>query len=144
MTSTIGDWGLDELWCPAVATGVSDSEITAVLASRPKSEMRGLKFWEQAGDKAKPQSRGWMIPVVKDWVDRPDQKLTFHVDRATEVIVNGMKSKVSDIRVGDRLGVEFRPEQGPDDRRPFFIFVYRMSDQADRGVQLPAPGGGGH
>ncbi len=115
----------DKLWCPAVATGISESEITAVPVTRPRSEIRGLTFWEQAGDKAKPESHGWMIPMVKDWADHPDQKLTFHVDRATEVIVNGMKAKVSDIHVGDHLGVECRPDQRPDDRRPFFIFVYR-------------------
>jgi hypothetical protein len=120
----------DKLWCPALATSVTDSVITAVLAPRPRSQIRGLNFWEQAGDKAKAGQLGWMIPIVKDWADRPNQVLTFHVDRSTQVIMNGMRGKLSDIRAGDHLGVEFRQEQKPGDRRPFFIFDYRYGASA--------------
>ncbi len=117
--------GTAKLWCPAIAKSVTNSILTVTLAPRPRAEIRGLKFWEEAGDRAKPQGTGWMIPIVKDWADHPEQTLTFHLDRATEVLLNGNKATVDDIRPGDHLGVELRQEQKADDRRPFYIYIYR-------------------
>ena len=71
-----------------------------------------------------------MISMVKDWADHPGQILTFHLDRATEVLLNGNKATAADICPGDHLGVEIRPEQKTDDRRPFYIHIYRYNTPA--------------
>ena len=114
--------GLAKAWCPAVVTAMSGSTITASLVARTKSEMRSLKYWAEPG--AAPMT--WEAKTVKDWIDNPKQTLTLHTDRATEIIFNGMKAELEDIRVGDHLGVETRADQTNDDLRPFFIYVYRF------------------
>jgi len=121
----------DRLWCPAIARSFDGRHLQASLSPRPRSEITGLKFWEDAGASAVPQGLGWMIPVVKDWADHPDQKLSFTLDRATEILVNGMHASLSDIHPGDHLGIEIRPEQPSDDRRPFVVYVYRFAADHD-------------
>ncbi len=79
----------------------------------------------------------WLMRPIKGWVSRPDQILNFHVDRATDVIVNGMIKKASDVRIGDHLGVEIRPDQHGGGLRPFLIFVYRYDAGGTIGGKAP-------
>lgn len=113
-------------WCPLIVTSVKPAEISGTVVPRSQDDMRGLRFWSQAG--TVPATRE--CQAVRGWIDHPDQTLTFHLDLATNVIVDGLPGKASDIRVGDHLGVEFRPEQKADHMRPFFIFVYRFGGEA--------------
>ncbi len=116
----------DKPWCPAIVRAVEGTTISATLVPRPRASLLGMTYWAQANA----MSPTWMAQVVKGWLDHPDQVLHFQVDRATEVFVNGMQGTVADIRPGDHLGVEFRPEQSADHLRPYFIFVYRYGSPA--------------
>lgn len=125
-------------WCPAVATGNDGAVITARLAPRQRADVRGLAFWDEAGAKAQAFRDAWVVATVRDWFDRPDQELRIHVDRATQVIINGMRGRIEDIVPGDRLGVEFRPgERG--DVRPYFLFVYRYAVKDAATAPSPSP-----
>ncbi len=121
-------WGLESVWCPAIATSVTPTRLTAVLAPRSMQELVGLRFWTQAGDQAKPTNNDWSISIVGDWATHPQQSLVVGLDRATEVLINGMKGTSADIHVGDHLSIEYRKEQDGPLRRPFFIQVFRYAD----------------
>ncbi len=122
---TNGPWGTQQLWCLAIVTARTAQRLTARLDDRPASEILGLRFWQEAGSSAKPANNIWAVGRVADWAAHPDQRLEILLDRATEVLINGMKGSISDIRIGDHLGIEYRPEQTDAQRRPFLIFVYR-------------------
>ena len=125
--------------CPELFRGQSDpltgvmfglsSDIPACHPSVTHTKQRGgLNFWEQAGDRAaSPTSShtAWQLPMIKELVARPKQSLILHVDRGTEVIVNGMKGKLSDLRAGDFVSVDIRPGDKLNNLWPYFIRVYR-------------------
>jgi hypothetical protein len=122
------------LCTPAIVTTANDAVITAKLVPRTKSEMLGLNFWEQAGDKAEDVFVGdpvvatkWKVATLQNWLAHPAQSLTFHVDRGTQVFVNGMKGTLADIRPGDFISVDIRPGEKPDDYWPYYIRVYRFN-----------------
>jgi len=113
--------------CPVLVSAITPTLLTGSLVPRDKASMQGLQFWEHAG----PGAAGlrWEATIVKNWIDHPAQTLSFGLDRATEVICNGMRAQRADIRVGDQASVEIRPDQAQDHQRPLVIFIYRFGNQ---------------
>jgi hypothetical protein len=128
LNSDVGDAEAKYIYTPAIVTEIKDSVITARLAPRPKTQIEGLNFWQQAGDRAenKTSNTAWELPVIEDLVARPDQPLTIHVDRGTEVIINGMMGKLSDLRAGDFVSFDIKPKEKTDNLWPYIIRVYRF------------------
>jgi hypothetical protein len=117
------------LWHSAVVldTDPGRRTITARLHVPPKEQMKGLFFWKQAGNRAEAADprRSWMLPVVRDWVTRPDRTFRVHVDRATYFWLNGWPATVSDLRAGDYLGIKLKEPISGRDVRPKELRAYR-------------------
>lgn len=96
----------------------------------PADAMKGLGFWNEAGDRAEaylPDAAA-RLEVVHRWVgrDRP-RTYRFVLDGVADVFLNGHAARPADLEPGDRVGVEYR---AADDEResigPEHVRAYRV------------------
>ena len=93
--------------------------------------MKGIRFWDEAGDKATAfdpavKSR---LDTVRAWRADTRDKPTYEllVDDATDVFVNGWPKPLAELRPGDRVGVHYAAGQDKSRTlRPVQVRVYRF------------------
>lgn len=121
------------VWMPARVVSV-DPAGRRVLVERalpPREQMKGLRFWSQAGDRAvafDPAVK-LRLGMVRAWLadnrDEPTYDLLIH--ETTDVFINGRAKQPTQLRPGDRLGVYGAiPLDAPYVLRPAQVRAYRF------------------
>jgi hypothetical protein len=128
-------WGSGQqvpTWASARIEAVDEktATITAKLVLPAREAMKGLAFWEQPAPAVQERLDAagnwtWAVGLLREWVKAPERTLTIHVDRATDLWLNGLLAKVSDLRVGDRLGIELLKGCDEKDLWPRRLRAYR-------------------
>ena len=116
-------------WLPAVVQSTDPATgALRVKLTLSEQDCKGLAFWKTASPE--------MIQLLGDGYAGVRQAfdllapatgarlVTLHVDRATELFLDGMKAKLSDLKPGDPLGVPISDFKA-DEVWPAFIRVYR-------------------
>jgi len=120
---TAGGW-----WLPAVVKSIDpgDGTITAMLTLSEK-DCKGPALWKSASPEII-QLLGNNADVIQHNFDllipSTPRILTIHIDRATELFVDGMTAHLADLKAGDALGIGLN-DFTADDVWPPFIRVYR-------------------
>lgn len=106
------------IWMPARVTAVHpvSRRVTVKRNLPPKREMKGICFWDEAGDKAvafDPVVKA-RLETVRAWLADPRDKPTYEllIDASTDVFVNGWPKPFTELRPGDRVGVWYATGQG--------------------------------
>jgi len=107
------EWALHNssvIWLSGRVKKVADGRMTVELIVPPAEKMKGLKFWDQAGDKAKAYTAPVQhrLTAVRRWV-KPDapRTRTFVLDDAADLFLHGSQIKPTDLRPGDTVGVRY-------------------------------------
>ncbi|GMV82289.1 MAG: hypothetical protein AMXMBFR7_34730 [Planctomycetota bacterium] len=124
------------LWATARIEAVDpeSATVTAKLVLPPPSEPNiGLEIWNDPSPAMKETmaqagSNTWVRNQLRTWMQAPEQTFTMHIDRATDLFLNGMRANVSDLRVGDRLGIELVHGFKADDYWPRRLRAYRFQE----------------
>ena len=113
-------------WVPAVvqsvdqANGTIRAKITLSL-----QDSKGLAFWKTAGPEMIRMLGGNQAPAIEKVITSEQGRvLTLHTDRATELFLDGMIAKPSDLKPGDQLGFNLNDFQS-DNVLPTVIRTYR-------------------
>jgi len=121
------------VWMPAKVESVdADARtVTVVRTLPPRERMKGIRFWDEAGDKARA-----FDPVVKSRLDtvrawladtRAQPRYELRIGETTDVFINGRAKPFTDLRSGDAVGVFFAAEQDKTRRlQPFQVRAYRF------------------
>ena len=122
-------WYPEASWVPAVVTSIDlpGNTIHAKVTLRVQ-DCKGMAFWQAASPEMittfGPFAQS--IPaVIKAVTSHVGQVLTIHIDRATEMFLDGMKAQLSDVKVGDRLGFALPNDLKGDDVWLHFVRDYR-------------------
>jgi hypothetical protein len=94
-------------------------------------DWKGLAFWQQAGDRATvyDTSVAKRLAVAKKWHKdaREGKTYPFTVDLATLVFLNGKEAALGELRVGDRVGIQYDAAREEHDQppRPYYVRASR-------------------
>ena len=123
----------DAVWMPAKVTAVNAAagRITVERTLPPREQMKGIRFWDEAGAKASAFDPAvkHRLDTVRAWLADRREKPTYTlmVDNATDVFVNGWPKPPAELRVGDRVGVCFAAGQNDCHAiRPAQVRAYRF------------------
>ena len=122
-------WEISGNWVPAMVQSVdlNKGAIIAKMTLHP-GESKGMAFWKTSSPELIMSlgSLATSIPAAyNDLIARQDQPLTLHIDRATELFLDGACAQLSDLKQGDALGIELPTDFKADDVWPHFIRAYR-------------------
>jgi hypothetical protein len=121
------------VWMPATVTAVDPGgrRVSVERALPPREEMKGIRFWDDAGDEASPfdpivKAR---LETVRAWLADPRETPTYELlmEDSTDTFVNGWEKPPSELRVGDRVGVCYAVgEDKSRTIRPLQVRAYRI------------------
>ena len=90
-------------------------------------DWKGLAFWQQAGDRATAYDTNVAkrLAVVQKWHKdaREGKTYPFTIDLATLVFLNGKEATLGELRVGDRVGVQYDAAGEEHDQPPHPYYV---------------------
>jgi hypothetical protein len=121
------------VWMPARVTAVHPAgrRLTAERTLPPREWMKGIRFWDEAGDRAvafDPAVRT-RLDTVRAWLTdrRAEPACELRIEDATDVFINGWPKPFTALRPGDRIGVCYVPgEETSRTVRPIQIRAYRF------------------
>jgi hypothetical protein len=124
------DWGrrVSTIWLSGRITEVAQDALKVGLTLPPAEEMKGLGFWNAAGDVVPyDETTKGRLDVVRRWVADADKPriYNFAIDDATTIFLDGHAAKLDQLKPGDHVGVEYRsfhdklPQILPDQVRAY-------------------------
>ena len=121
------------VWMPAIVTTVDAAgwRVTVERALPPRAQMKGIRFWDDAGDRATafdPVVKA-RLDTVRAWLADPRERPTYElrIEDSTDIFVNGWSKPFSELRLGDRVGVCYAAGQDESHAiRPLQIRAYRF------------------
>ncbi len=120
------------IWLSGRIERVEGGRMTVQVIVPPAERMKGLDFWEGAGDRAKPYKTAvrHRLETVRRWVkEGPSCRRTFALDGAVDIFLHGHAVEASDLRPGDMVGVRYYSFQDADE------LIYPFQVRATRRVQ---------
>ena len=119
----------DASWVPAVVQSVDVAG--GVLKAKLTLDVAGCKggvFWKTASPEMSAAFGEYAKPIPQKFnylASHANDSVTIHIDRATEMFLDGMTAKLADLKPGDQLGLELPNNFQPDNVWLHFIRVYR-------------------
>jgi hypothetical protein len=113
-------------WVPAVVRSIdADKGTIQAKVTLSLRDSKSLAFWKTAGPEMIRMLGGNQAPQIeKILATEQGRVLSLHTDRATELFIDGMKAKLSDLKPGDKLGFNLNDFQS-ENVLPTVIRAYR-------------------
>jgi len=105
------------IWLAGRVTGIEAEKRRLVVNRHPLvvEEMRGWRFWQEAGARATPYDPGTKanLDIVRKWLaaGRKGRTYRFAVDDAVDLFLHGEPARLADLRPGDCVGVLYAASQ---------------------------------
>jgi hypothetical protein len=120
----------DSIWFCGVIREIDLEEriVTVIMPQDLTREMKGYFFWKEAEDRATLVDRTLeTVPIVGKWVEGSEAQRTYRfvVDIAVDLFLNGQRSRLDELHVGDRAAVEYRTVQ--DSQAVIYPGTFRAS-----------------
>ena len=122
-------WARPVSWVPAEIKALDlKQHIVTVTVTLAAQQCQGPGFWKTATPELfAPRILSNTVPGSFQAIAALQGKaLTLHVDRCTEFFLNGMTAHLSDLQIGDKIGIDVPDGFDPTDVWPHFIRVYRF------------------
>jgi len=106
------------IWLSGRVKQVGGGRLIVDLIVPPLEQMKGLGFWEQAGDRARAYDAEarTRLEAVRRWVDGKGPKVRrFALDSAVDTFLHGHAVKPDALRPGDFVGVRYYAFQDGDE-----------------------------
>ena len=122
-------WFTPGRWLPAVVESVDPKTHTLrATISFPLKDCKGPALWDKASPDLLRLFNGRIETernVFQKFSAMVGSTVTLHVDRATDLFLNGMTAQIGDVKAGDKLSIEWLDGFTPEDLWPHVLRVHR-------------------